>query len=621
MAQPQHPIDYVVRQAARGPAGAQAVSACVSLCKERWFVNGFSAGYLNIGMTALCAAAQSGCEGGVHALLSANADPNLAARRMSKAPPLVLAAMNTSSSKPQAMRIMQSLLRAGARPEICDVMGRTALHHVARRGTEYLLAVLVLHNKDVDYRDHNEFTPLILAAKYGHLGCYKALLNNGAYLHARDANGMNCLMHAAVNGHVDVVAEAVQNGIQTDLTAYERGPTALAYAAREGHARVVEYLCDFGSNMEARCGESALTVLHEAASAGELQCVRVLLDSGANIHAVCKNGRTALHFGAGTSQKDLVQLLVARGADVNQKSEGSVVPAMYAAHHDNVGGLRALLEAGADVIAVTPSGDSALSWAAVGNAVAATRFLLEAGAAPNVLDDFGTTPLHHAAETGAHEVIAHLLQHGACANMPNLAGETPLHEAVRVRGVHRVSIVQQLLRHGADPNARSLKQPMTPFQVAILVRSLQVVQLLACYGGHSKTLAIDMHRAAVPQYSKLCRFLKAMKGRPPLTVRFMLQFSKPHVPRRYLGYVTSDVLASAARAPWASTKKVCGKAERAARLWWKPFCAASAFMFTRKEHETAHILFLSYERLRGRAGLGFLPREKLDDILSFLGAM
>ena len=44
-------------------------------------------------------------------------------------------------------------------------------------------------------------------------------------------------------------------------------------------------------------------------------------------------------------------------------------------------------------------------------------------------------------------------------------------------------------------------------------------------------------------------------------------------------------------------------------------------MFTREEHETAYILFLAYERLRGRAGLGALPREKLEDILSFVGEM
>src|SRR5579859_1674410 len=90
-----------------------------------------------------------------------------------------------------------------------------------------------------------------------------------------------------------------------------------------------------------------------------------------------------------------------------------------------------------------PPGANDLHEAVKSNDAARVKALLDAGADPNKRDRLGATALHDAAWNGYREIVELLLDHHADVNARHLeAGSTPLHYAV-IKG--HLDIVSLLL--------------------------------------------------------------------------------------------------------------------------------------------------------------------------------
>ena len=127
------------------------------------------------------------------------------------------------------------------------------------------------------------WTPLHLAAFFGHGELATALLDHGAGVDTRSSNGMkNTPLHAAAaGGHVDVVELLLKGGANPNAT-QEGGWTALHAAAQAGNRAMIEVLLANGAHVNARAGNSQ-SPLDLALSKGHQDLVALLEELGATL--------------------------------------------------------------------------------------------------------------------------------------------------------------------------------------------------------------------------------------------------------------------------------------------------------------------------------------------------
>jgi uncharacterized protein len=139
--------------------------------------------------------------------------------------------------------IVELMLRAGVE---LDVFEAAAVGHVAR-----LRELVDGESAVISARSADGFTPLHLAAFFGHGDALALLLQRGANANAVSRNPMRVLpLHSAVAGrHSAIARRLVEAGGDVNAT-QEHGFTALHQAAQNGDADLVDYLLGRGANSD-----------------------------------------------------------------------------------------------------------------------------------------------------------------------------------------------------------------------------------------------------------------------------------------------------------------------------------------------------------------------------------
>ena len=118
---------------------------------------------------------------------------------------------------------------------------------------------------DVNARDGDGHTALILASLYGHADIVNTLVGADADVNIADGQGVTALMNASYQGHIGIVNTliAAPRGINVDAIA--DGTTALMIASAHGHIGIVNALIAAGAyiSYENDRGDTALTIARE----------------------------------------------------------------------------------------------------------------------------------------------------------------------------------------------------------------------------------------------------------------------------------------------------------------------------------------------------------------------
>ncbi len=284
--------------------------------------------------------------------------------------------------------------------------------------------------------------PLMRAAQTGDAGAVKALLESGARVNARGANGTTALMDAAFfSGDPETARVLIAAG--ADVNAADKDgltPLMLALYANEDTA-----------------------------------AAEVLLEAGADARARAESGWTPLMFAlrAGKPAPFIATLLQKYGAraEEHRNARDGTTPMMIAAQYSGDPAVVATLyEAGGEAARPRGNGDQPLHFAARNATPAAgdiVRLLTGFRARVDCVNRDGWTPLMYAAMfSDRTDLIAALLDEGAAVNARKGDGMTPVMLAAASAAPNALEIAKTLIAAGADTEMAD-NNGRTPFLVAL----------------------------------------------------------------------------------------------------------------------------------------------------------
>ena len=180
----------------------------------------------------------------------------------------------------------------------------------------YLIKV---QQADLEVRDDEQKTALMLAVIWNRLEVLKVLIDNNANIKAQDRDGRHAPYEAARMEYLDALKMLVAKDRSVIDLKVPNGETPLIAAARYRNLDVVRYLVGQNANVNSQDNtrSSALRYLSDSGNRSTIvrntspDLVRLLVNQNANVNLRDYNGETALQR---ASDPEIIKILKCNGA-------------------------------------------------------------------------------------------------------------------------------------------------------------------------------------------------------------------------------------------------------------------------------------------------------------------
>ena len=389
----------------------------------------------------------------------------------------------------------------------------TPLHLAAFGPDVRLVETLVEAGADLNARDGLGRTPLHLAALAGRSEAIRTLVSHGAAVDARDRAFTRWDAYSDPLTTVRMEMELARPPTLEEWK--EPAQTALHYAAHADKPAAVRTLLSAGADIEATT-DSGATAVHVAANRGSLGALGALIESGAELNARIEMGRTPLHAAAEGFSEGAVHDLLTAGADPHAVDRNGQTALHLAVRMKTPGRARTgNSEAGAEARA------------------AVLNRLLRGGCPIDRRDLIGWTAHDYARALGRSEAAALLQAHGSSTQFSTVPEQTARRSELvaSVPGSARILALRQV---GAE-NVALLFRTADGLRVSVF-NGPEVVWTqeipFAARAGDVIGVADGVKVAVLPESSERIEYFHVTGGE--LVRKALSPWSGAHRPRRIL---------------------------------------------------------------------------------------
>ena len=397
--------------------------------------------------------------------------------------------------KKENEQILQLLLKhAEVDVNFADSNGITELNLAVIEGKETLLDHLIAHREiDLSKKDRLGDSPLMNAARCGHLSFVTKLLDSGADRSLAETQGMSFIKEAIDEGQAHIVDAMMNRGEDFGFQKRDRlGRTLLHAASVNGFAKVVDLLIrsEVGPHVDwlGNKGESAI---HDACRVGCPDTARVLLRAKARVDIRDEFGRLPRDIARQYGHDEIIDLLDEvtdsnpPGAD-RAGDEGSVdcspLPAWSLAYRGDIEPLRGYAERGEDMTVGDPdTSNTPIHWAIKSNHFDVLQLLIAIGVPLDVRNANGDTALHWAATFNNVDCINFLHEKGASLDIKNNWDQTALERAMDAESYGAVA---SLILAGAKIDDANCSLKQQALFTAVDLNSPQAARLMCEQGAN-----------------------------------------------------------------------------------------------------------------------------------------
>jgi len=233
---------------------------------------------------------------------------------------------------------------------------------VAGQGYIHSLKLLI-QELDINYLNHDSFTPLMMAARNGFYQCVKILLEAGADVDKPDEDGLTPLRYAVLFEHLDVAKYLLKHSANVDVRDRYLW-TPLLSAVANNNTKLTKLLLQYNANPQLKTsrGEYALikAIYHQ-----NHEIVNLLIQNGADVNVKdMRYNYPAIFWAVETGKRDLVKPFLENQDDLDIQGdkfgETVLMRAVTLGFKDIV---QDLITAGANLKITDHSGRDAVSYA------------------------------------------------------------------------------------------------------------------------------------------------------------------------------------------------------------------------------------------------------------------